>query len=254
MLVLALLTVEARSWSPQPPPPPPPRWHFAHRTITLAPSSSPKLTATTGRYYSHGHVAPTRQSTSRMHSNVDNDASTPPVPEAEAEAEETLLRISLSVNPLRDGATNRNEDDGVLDALQSYVQSFPFAAVLPVQPLTYRPRPGPDGPSGVDVTFLRKKTMEKSGEDGGIAFYISIPSQAEPTDGRVGEEGRVEITAVRNSEGQCVSKAFSEGVIVKALAKGLCQRLDRDRGSSSMGGRDELRERVSLESIYHKWM
>lgn len=189
-----------------------------------------------------------------MHSNVDDDASTPPVPKAEAE--ETLLRISLSVNPLRDGATNRNEDDGVLDALQSYVQSFPFAAVLPVQPLTYRPRPGPDGPSGVDVTFLRKKTVEKGGEDGGVAFYISPPSPTEPTDGGGvgGGERRVEITAVRNSEGQCVSKAFSEGVIVKALAKGLCERVDGDAGSSSVDGGDELRRRVSVESIYHKWM
>jgi len=192
-----------------------------------------------------------------MRSNIeynDDDGSTGNSAPLESKVEETLLRISLSVNAHEDDDDGSvNESDGVLDALQSYLQSFPFAAVLPVQPLTYMPRPTQDGPLGVDVVFLRKKTVEKSGRDGGIAFYISPPSTTTPTDGGAGS-GRVEITAVRNSEGQCVSKAYSEGVIVKALAKGLCERVDGDAGSSPGGGDDELRERVSVESIYHKWM
>ncbi len=48
------------------------------------------------------------------------------------ENEETLLRIHLSVQP-------DVEIDLALEKVQRFTQSFPFAAVLPVQPLQYLP-------------------------------------------------------------------------------------------------------------------
>lgn len=45
--------------------------------------------------------------------------------------EETILRINFSFNSENGGSA--------LDAVQTYTKSFPFAAVLPVQPLTYLP-------------------------------------------------------------------------------------------------------------------
>lgn len=45
--------------------------------------------------------------------------------------EETLLRINFSFDS--------NNGSSALAAVQTYTKSFPFAAVLPVQPLTYLP-------------------------------------------------------------------------------------------------------------------
>ncbi len=60
--------------------------------------------------------------------------------------DETLLRINFSFD----------EDEGgsALAAVQRYTRSFPFAAILPVQPLTYLP--------GKDRAFFRRnwKLME----------------------------------------------------------------------------------------------
>eukprot|EP00957_Ditylum_brightwellii_P174040 13250996-Ditylum_brightwellii.AAC.1 len=72
------------------------------------------------------------------------------------EEEETLLCVNFSIHDI-------SQQDVALDTIRSYVCSFPFAAVLPVQPLTYLPT---DDRRGLDVTFLRKKTKEKGSVDG----------------------------------------------------------------------------------------
>jgi hypothetical protein len=76
--------------------------------------------------------------------------------------EETLLCISMTTQP---GITL---NDALL-CLSKFCQTFPFAAVLPVQPLFYIPMKD-DG--GVEIKFLRKKTPDRSGVDGGIRFFL----------------------------------------------------------------------------------
>jgi hypothetical protein len=51
--------------------------------------------------------------------------------EFDVSKEETLLRINFSFDD--------DEGSSALAAVESYTKSFPFAAVLPVQPLTYLP-------------------------------------------------------------------------------------------------------------------
>ena len=131
--------------------------------------------------------------------------------------EETLMCIALSVNP----------DVGFEDAVarvSRYCQSFPFAAVLPVQPLHYLPV-NEDG--GVEVKFLRKKTDIKSGVDGGIRFFIDTISTADDDD-KAGDghdkATMIEITAKRNSRGQVIAKVripIKPVAVIVALLKSL---------------------------------
>lgn len=153
--------------------------------------------------------------------------------------EETLMQISLSIN-------EGYNTDNVIAVVQQYLSSFPFSAVLPVQPLTYTPRN--DG-MGVNVSFLRKKTEEKSSKDGGIQFTFDVCM----------EEGddqtsscRVNIVAKRVSEGQAISKVFSEGMIIKSFVNGLNS---GEKNGGRVGiGYDKLSSMCSVESIFHKWM
>jgi hypothetical protein len=151
-----------------------------------------------------------------------------------------LLQINFSV-PNDAGSLS-------LAAVNKYTQSFPFAAVLPVQPLTYLPVKMLDGNPAVKVTFLRKKTAEKGSEDGGIVFSSGLVS-VEDYD----EEGEfnsfkktIELTAKRITEGQTVSKVFSEKQIILAFVKGLNEK----RGEEILmeGGN------IKVDSIFHLWM
>ena len=76
--------------------------------------------------------------------------------------DEILLRLNLQVLESADS-------ERAFAAVSKYCQSFPFAVVLPVQPLQYLPTPS----GGVEVKFLRKKTEMKSGVDGGIQFEVA---------------------------------------------------------------------------------
>ena len=145
-------------------------------------------------------------------------------PTKDYELEETLLRVHLSPRPGVD-------IDDALGMVSKYTTSFPFAAVLPVQPLNYLPTP--DG--GVDVKFLRKKTKEKGSLDGGIRFFIGK------------ERDGIEILAKRNSDGQTVPKIFSERLVVQAYAKGISGDEVEKTGMPPI-------EFVALDSIFHKWM
>ena len=156
---------------------------------------------------------------------------------------ETLLRINFSFNDDAD-------DDGrlALSAVQQYCQTFPFAAVLPVQPLTYIPVQLPDGNPAVKVSFLRKKTAEKGSIDGGILFSSFLVSEEDCDDeGLDNYKRRIQLTAIRIKEGQTVSKMFSEKQILLAFVKGL----NDARGIEILtnGGR-----RVEVESVFHLWL
>lgn len=145
--------------------------------------------------------------------------------------EETLLKIHCST-------TNR-EVDSVLPEIQKYIQSFPFAAVLPVQPLQYLPTE--DG--GVEVLFLRKKTKEKGSVDGGLRFFVvRIPDR------------ELEIVVKRNSEGQSVGKMFSEKLVVQAFVNSFMGK-DVQEGKHPLTNRDApTKELVQVESVFHKWL
>ena len=130
------------------------------------------------------------------------------------ENEETLLRVSLAL-----------QDEQAAEKLSKYCQSFPFAVVLPVQPLMYLPTD--DG--GVEIRFLRKKTAEKSSIDGGIRFFIT------------GDE----LYAKRNSVGQSVPKMFAERLVITSFVSALTNQDDRFPGPP---------EGNSVQSVFHPWM
>jgi hypothetical protein len=138
--------------------------------------------------------------------------------------EETLLKLHFSINDLIDKGT-------AFQRLSKYCQSFPFAAVLPVQPLQYLPTD--DG--GVEVRFLRKKTKEKGSIDGGIRFFVS-----EDVDG-------IDLVAKRNSQGQTISKMFSEKLVVLSFIK-------RVTGEELEKTSPPPTDVVTVSSIFHIWM
>ncbi|KAL7482101.1 hypothetical protein ACHAW6_007783 [Cyclotella cf. meneghiniana] len=159
------------------------------------------------------------------------------------ETDETLLRINFSFSE-----TSPDGDAKALDAVRLYTKSFPFAAVLPVQPLTYLPVRIPGGDMALKVTFLRKKTEEKDSKDGGIIFLCEVASNEE-ADGLVldGDDRRsINLVAKRISKGQTVSKVFSEKQIIMAFVKGLTEA--RGREILADGGQ------IQINSLFHPWM
>ena len=178
------------------------------------------------------------------------------------EGEETLLAMHLA--PSDDVSI-----DDAFNHVSKYVQSFPFAAVLPVQPLQYLPRE--DG--GVELQFLRKKTHIKPGVDGGIRFFITKRS----SDTGAGEDrtgtsndidGGINVTAKRNSRGQSLSKVFAEKLVVTTFVRGM---LDGEKLKAAAETRDtnEVGDAavppktriesptasfVATRSVFHKWM
>ena len=110
-----------------------------------------------------------------------------------------------------------------------------------MQPLTYLRRE--DG-KGVDVSFLRKKTQEKGSIDGGIEFLISSSRGAD-------EMVILDLVALRNEEGQSISKVFSEELIIKSFVSGL---YGEGEGGYVGKGKDEMFDVLSMEKVIHKWM
>jgi len=196
----------------------------------------------------------------------------------DAEIREGSTLLCMYLSPIFDTPIDR-----AVQAVQKYCQSFPFAAVLPVQPLTYRTTP--DG--HVQLRFLRKKTSDKPGTDGGINFYVrqveKPPEEEEEDDDDEEEEIDVpvgaaeqqqpslliEVKAKRNEYGQSITKMMAEKIIVTNFVNGLTgessasssPESEQPSTDSSSPGltikesvRDALLETVQVTSLYHKWM
>lgn len=101
-----------------------------------------------------------------------------------------------------------------------------------MQPLMYLPTED----DGVEVRFLRKKTDMKSGIEGGIRFFI------EETD-----DNFLEVTAMRNSEGQTIPKIIAERLVVTSFVKGM-------KGEEENKYGEPPTDMVEIQSIFHKWM
>lgn len=144
------------------------------------------------------------------------------------DSEETLLRLRLSV---KDGVDTAD----ALAAVQLYTQSFPFAVILPVQPMQYLPTLH----GGVDVLFLRKKTQQKGSVDGGMKFFISAAKDD--------DENAIDVVVKRNSQGQVVSKMFSEKLIIQSYMKAFAGDEDERIPAAPT-------DVVSVESVFHKWL
>ena len=95
--------------------------------------------------------------------------------------------------------------------LISWLRGFPFAASLPVQPLNFA---YPE--DGVHVQFRRKKTEGKEGKDGGIRIRVK-DTVAANGDGA----GELHLAAIRDSEGQFISKSIAEKKLLNDLANAL---------------------------------
>jgi hypothetical protein len=158
--------------------------------------------------------------------------------------EDILLKIHWSVRPTV-------SIDDALPALSHYLQTFPFAAVLPVQPLTYTPTV--DG--GVHISFLRKKTPDKPSVDGGIRIFVALTSGSNTTSlSEDNEPLGLELTAKRNSQGQFVPKLFAEKLVVTTLVASLTSSEDDDAQPFHAKAALSLHDQIQMESIFHKWM
>lgn len=172
-----------------------------------------------------------------------------PTPFDNSKADDILLCINFSMK--KDlistiSATSTSVVDIFLEELRAYVRSFPYAAILPVQPMEYLP-----SESGVKLTFLRKKTSEKGMRDGGIQIdVINTSSEVDEDDELSGEApstNTVQLIVLRMSDGQTVSKIFSEKIVSLKLLDGIrlwVTKIEEQQQQST----------IQLTSIYHKWM
>eukprot|EP00970_Alexandrium_tamarense_P020853 scaffold15773_cov193-Alexandrium_tamarense.AAC.5 len=161
----------------------------------------------------------------------------------DGETDATLLRINFSLSSSTLEGASR-----AINALRTYTRGFPFAAHLPVQPLTYLPVRLSNGEEALKVSFLRKKTAEKDAMDGGIIFTVKNTGNNEGTvDGDDdGERQQVCLEAKRISQGQTISKVFSEKQVILAYLNGLDDRLGQDI-SVECGD-------IEIDSVFHLWM
>ena len=145
--------------------------------------------------------------------------------------------------------------------VSQFCQSFPFAAILPVQPLQYLPV-YEDG--GVEVKFLRKKTDIKSGIDGGVRFFIENPPENDDDDDDNDDDEKenavttcptsstlIEVTAKRNSKGQTIAKLMAEKLIVTNFVAAIT---GEPEARQRLGSNIAIEDFVQVRSIYHKWM
>ena len=92
------------------------------------------------------------------------------------------------------------------DAMEEWLMRRGWSSVLLMQPmLLEKIKPSP--PRGMMLTFRRKPTDAKGGTDGGLRFALSR------------DEGILLVTRV--SEGQSISKSFSERILVRKLVSEL---------------------------------
>ena len=155
--------------------------------------------------------------------------------------DEIIFRILLSLRT----DDSKHSTLETVQIVQSFIESFPFPSVLPVQPMTYIPNA--EG-YGVRVKFLRKKTGEKGSVDGGIDFSVCAKGLEDGTSGpSKSKPEMVEIVAKRNSNGQTFPKTFSEMQITKAFVSSITD-VDDKRGNMT------LNEMIIVEEVETKWI
>lgn len=160
--------------------------------------------------------------------------------------EESLLVMSLSPLP---GVSCEDS----YSRISRYIQGFPVAAVLPVQPLQALPT----GDGGLEIKFLRKTTRINSGVDGGVRFFVRVANQDAKRD-------RIEVVMKRNSEGQSTPNLIAEKLIAQSFAKGIsmggdCDDDDGNRESSLIRVpktriESPTKDMAKIQSVFHKWM
>lgn len=117
-------------------------------------------------------------------------------------------------------------------AMADWLRRRPFAAVLPIQPMLIQPLTPPL--AGLELTFRRKPSSEKGGQDGGLRFAVSDAAcegegEGEGADGAsdgeraVADAGSGVLLVTRISEGQYTAKMFSEKKLLRKLVTDLEQ-------------------------------
>ena len=100
-----------------------------------------------------------------------------------------------------------------LEAMVDWLMKRGWASVLPMQPMFWQPL-SPAPPHGVLLNFRRKPTSDKDGIDGGMRFTVAAGEDSE-------SDGVLLVTRV--SEGQTISKHFSERALVRKVVQDLDQ-------------------------------
>ena len=137
------------------------------------------------------------------------------------ETQDTLLRIHFAP-----------QQEHALEGIQRYIQSFPYAVILPSQPLLYLPTS--DG--GVDVKFFQSQHEPGIPKlSGGIRLFLQQDGD------------RIVVTAKRDDRGRVDDRLAEEKLVVTKLIAGLT-------GSDDDGLHHVPSNTVCIESIYHKWM
>lgn len=164
--------------------------------------------------------------------------------ETQWDQEESLLVMNLTPLP-------NVSCEASLSKISQYIQSFPFAAVLPVQPL--QALPTDDG--GLEIKFLRKKTYDKSGVDGGVRFFVNLIDE---------EQSIIEVLVKRYSEGQSISKMIAEKLIIQSFVKGMALGSDYGNDNKKIESssikvpntriESPTKDTAQIQSIFHKWI
>jgi len=189
--------------------------------------------------------------------NIDNDDDNDDDNMEQWDHEETLLVINL--RPQIDLS-----QEECLSQISQYTQSFPFAALLPVQPLQYLPTS--DG--GVEVKFLRKKTQTKSSIDGGVRFFVRNLLQHDTNERKDVDDDNsnniIEILVKRNSNGQSIAKIFAEKLLIQGFVRGITSESadDCENDNNNLVAdkfpktriESPTKRMVNIEGIFHKWM
>ena len=111
--------------------------------------------------------------------------------------------------------------------METWLMQRPFAAALPIQPMLVKPL-HPQPPAGIQITFRRKPSSEKGGTDGGLRCTVACSE----VDGDESSDESGVLLVTRISEGQTISKAFSERALIKRLLTDLAT-LPEDCGAVS---------------------
>jgi hypothetical protein len=136
----------------------------------------------------------------------------------------------------------------------------------------------PTDAGGVEIKFLRKKTDEKSGTDGGLCFFIETgiddagtaldSATADDMDNDDKSSRMISVTVKRNSAGQTIRKIIAERLVVTSYVASLTATGNsqddapatitpgRTAGAIITGSRPSpvAEQVVRVTSLFHKWM